>query len=427
MRHRRKGRKLGRNPNHQRALLRNLASALILTERDATDDDNKPKVKGASSPRCRRPRRFARWSSAASPSPAAPCRIWRPPTPWAPAPTGRARSGVPGGTASAGRSGARRWPPWWPPAAACSVCWATSRRCASFSATLPPASPIAPAATPASSAWPSRGWETPARGPSSSWSGSATASAAAPPGPCSRASPKPPGAGALLSRRRSREAGRHVVVLLRASCRTRRCDKPAVNREPAPLARLAACKPAGFDFTLHMRLLCQDMAARLEELRHIDMGLVAVSFAQARTAADCGMFASLTPLRFAGGQRHTLRRGRQWTLQRVCEGGREMLYILNFYLPRFLDLPLDEKLITVVHELLAHRPAVRRQPAAVRRPLLCPQRVEKTLRRPGRSGWSTVGWPSGRRSRSTISCTCSFASWPSVTAASSAGKSGPRS
>ncbi len=121
--------------------------------------------------------------------------------------------------------------------------------------------------------------------------------------------------------------------------------------QPAPLARLAACKPAGFDFTLHMRLLCQDMAARLEELCHIDMGLVAVSFAQARTAADCGMFASLTPLRFAGGQRHTLRRGRQWTLQRVCEGGREMLYILNFYLPRFLDLPLDEKLITVVHEL----------------------------------------------------------------------------
>lgn len=46
MRHRRKGRKLGRNPNHQRALLRNLASALILTERDAEFDSNAPKVKG---------------------------------------------------------------------------------------------------------------------------------------------------------------------------------------------------------------------------------------------------------------------------------------------------------------------------------------------------------------------------------------------
>jgi len=46
MRHRRRGRKLGRNPNHQRALLRNLASALFLTERDAEADDNSPKVKG---------------------------------------------------------------------------------------------------------------------------------------------------------------------------------------------------------------------------------------------------------------------------------------------------------------------------------------------------------------------------------------------
>jgi len=46
MRHRRKGRVLGRSPSHQRALLRNLASALFLTERDAELDDNAPKVKG---------------------------------------------------------------------------------------------------------------------------------------------------------------------------------------------------------------------------------------------------------------------------------------------------------------------------------------------------------------------------------------------
>ena len=46
MRHRRRGRKLGRNPKHQRALLRSLASALFLTERDAENDDNPPKVKG---------------------------------------------------------------------------------------------------------------------------------------------------------------------------------------------------------------------------------------------------------------------------------------------------------------------------------------------------------------------------------------------
>ena len=47
MRHRNRGRKLGRNPNHQRALLRNLASALILTEADLDETvENKPAVKG---------------------------------------------------------------------------------------------------------------------------------------------------------------------------------------------------------------------------------------------------------------------------------------------------------------------------------------------------------------------------------------------
>lgn len=49
MQHRKTGRKLGRNPNHQRALLRNLAIGLILTERDPEDFDSKemaPKVAG---------------------------------------------------------------------------------------------------------------------------------------------------------------------------------------------------------------------------------------------------------------------------------------------------------------------------------------------------------------------------------------------
>lgn len=47
MRHRRKGRVLGRSPSHQRALLRNLASALMLTEREFDADDvGRPKVGG---------------------------------------------------------------------------------------------------------------------------------------------------------------------------------------------------------------------------------------------------------------------------------------------------------------------------------------------------------------------------------------------
>lgn len=47
MRHRRKGRVLGRSPSHQRALLRNLAAALMLTERTfEVDEVGAPKVTG---------------------------------------------------------------------------------------------------------------------------------------------------------------------------------------------------------------------------------------------------------------------------------------------------------------------------------------------------------------------------------------------
>lgn len=46
MRHRRKGRRLGRSASHRKAMMRNMASSLFLTERDAEFDDNAPKVKG---------------------------------------------------------------------------------------------------------------------------------------------------------------------------------------------------------------------------------------------------------------------------------------------------------------------------------------------------------------------------------------------
>lgn len=94
------------------------------------------------------------------------------------------------------------------------------------------------------------------------------------------------------------------------------------------------------------------MTGRLPELGHIDMGRVAVSISRARNRSQYGHFASLTPLRFQGGSLVTKRRGHPYTIQRVRDSaGREMLYILTFYLPRFLDLDFREKLVTIVHEL----------------------------------------------------------------------------
>lgn len=109
---------------------------------------------------------------------------------------------------------------------------------------------------------------------------------------------------------------------------------------------------AGFNFTGHIYRLCDDMTSRLDQLRHIDMARVAVSFAQTRRAGSLGMYATLSPMRFAGGRSHVFRRKRRYGLQRLyAADGREMLYILTFYLPRFLDLSFREKLTTVLHEL----------------------------------------------------------------------------
>lgn len=111
-------------------------------------------------------------------------------------------------------------------------------------------------------------------------------------------------------------------------------------------------KPTGFDFTAAMRRLCVDLVDRLPVLSHIEMSRVAVVFAQARKRVTYGVQASLTPLRFEGGLRTGMRQGKPYQVQRVLdEQGTEMLYILRFYLPRFLDLPFHEKMVTVLHEL----------------------------------------------------------------------------
>ena len=79
---------------------------------------------------------------------------------------------------------------------------------------------------------------------------------------------------------------------------------------------------------------------------------VAISFGQARKRTRHGIYASLTPMRFQGGSLTTHRRGVPYTVQRLFgKSGQEMLYILTFYLPRFMDVDLNEKLVTILHEL----------------------------------------------------------------------------
>jgi hypothetical protein len=129
---------------------------------------------------------------------------------------------------------------------------------------------------------------------------------------------------------------------------------PGGRRAPAPPGPDAA-RP--LDFSAAMRRLCADVAGRCEALRHVHMPRVLVSFTPARNRSRYGLQARVTPLRFADGALTRRHGPAEYQVQRFFVDGREMLYLLTFCLPRFLDQPFEEKLVTVFHELYHVGPA----------------------------------------------------------------------
>jgi len=106
-----------------------------------------------------------------------------------------------------------------------------------------------------------------------------------------------------------------------------------------------------FDFCGHIRRLCVDIVARCDELRHIDVSRLLFGMTQARSSRLDGLQARVTPLRFRDGCLRRQRHGIPYQVQRYFVGCQEMLYLVTFCLPRFLDRDFDDKFITLFHEL----------------------------------------------------------------------------
>jgi predicted metallopeptidase len=106
-----------------------------------------------------------------------------------------------------------------------------------------------------------------------------------------------------------------------------------------------------FDFCGHIRWLSEDIVKHCEDLRHINVSRLLFGMTQARNPHAHGLQARVTPLRFRHGELMRRRRGVTYQLQRYFVDDCEMLYLITFCLPRFLDQDLDEKFITLFHEL----------------------------------------------------------------------------
>ncbi len=106
-----------------------------------------------------------------------------------------------------------------------------------------------------------------------------------------------------------------------------------------------------FDFCGHLQRLAADVASRCSVFHPIDVSRILFTAIQARNGRGHGLQARVTPLRFADGELVGKRRGRYYQVQRYFVDGREMLYVMAFCMPRFLDQPFEDKLVTLFHEL----------------------------------------------------------------------------
>ena len=135
--------------------------------------------------------------------------------------------------------------------------------------------------------------------------------------------------------------------------------RPPETRWVLPDGR-GAPGPAGstpFDFCRAIRRLCIDVADHAPELAHVDVSRMLISFTPSRNRSHYGLQARVTPMRFRDGASVRGGRGTNYGVQRYYLDGREILYVLTFCLPRFLDQSFEEKLVTVFHELYHINPA----------------------------------------------------------------------
>jgi predicted metallopeptidase len=106
-----------------------------------------------------------------------------------------------------------------------------------------------------------------------------------------------------------------------------------------------------FDFCAAIRRLADDAIGRCPEFAHIRTANILFAMTQARNGRGHGLQARVTPMRFHGGALARRNRGKTYQVQRYFVDGNEILYLMTFCLPRFLNQGFDDKFVTLFHEL----------------------------------------------------------------------------
>jgi len=106
-----------------------------------------------------------------------------------------------------------------------------------------------------------------------------------------------------------------------------------------------------FNYTEALERLIADIVERVPEFRHVEVDRLLVACARSRDNGPVGTYGKIVPLRFEAGERERRIGRHTYEMPALCHGGREILYLIYFFMPRFGDLPYRQGLETVVHEL----------------------------------------------------------------------------
>lgn len=107
----------------------------------------------------------------------------------------------------------------------------------------------------------------------------------------------------------------------------------------------------GFDFTGNMTLLMEDIVKTHPAFSHINIKNILVAISTSNGSKN-GVVAKLRPMRFEGGSKTRISRGIEYIAPEVNINGNNILYIVYYHLPRFLNHGNHKnKLATVLHEL----------------------------------------------------------------------------
>ncbi|WP_020474024.1 hypothetical protein [Zavarzinella formosa] len=112
-----------------------------------------------------------------------------------------------------------------------------------------------------------------------------------------------------------------------------------------------------FDLSRAIEEVVLDIKKCCPDFAHIDLNRMMIGIVRAKTLDRTGLIARVTPLRCENGKLVTRKRGRLYAVQQFRYESRDLLYLMSFCLPRFLDRPFGDKLVTIFHELFHISPA----------------------------------------------------------------------